>query len=65
MHLPERGHPYYPRWMGPILVGLALASVASVVNAWWLNWGGWMWLIAGLVFGYLVGVSEWRTRRRS
>jgi hypothetical protein len=43
-------------------LGLALATAAAVVNAWWLDWGGWLWLVGGLIFLCLVGVSEWRAR---
>jgi len=57
-YLPRKNDPHYPTWSGPLVLGLAIAAVTAVANSLWLDWGGWLWLVGGLVFLSLAAMMR-------
>jgi hypothetical protein len=63
-YLPHSRDPHYPTLSGPITLGLALATVTAVANAWFFDWGGWLWLVGGLIFLCLAAVMRYGASAR-
>lgn len=59
--IPRKGDMGYPTVGGTILIGLLLAGAAALLNV-WLHWGVWPWIVAAVIFGYLLAVNLWTVK---
>jgi hypothetical protein len=59
--IPGKGDLRYPTVGGTILIGALLAAGAALVNV-WLDWGIWPWIVAAVIFLYLLAVNLWTVK---